>query len=290
MKKALISLSLFFVFTPSLFAFTVSNFDSPEAVLVDPDNGAYYVSNVKGKPSEKDGNGYIAKINASGTIVIQKFIGGRKDELILNAPKGIALLGDTLFVADIDSIKGFDRKTHKPSVVVDLSGFNVKFLAGVTADRKNGCLYASDTMTNRIFRIDAARHYTVSVYKDSPDLGGPFGLMINPKTRNLMIATLATGRILEIGPAGRIHVVRRGLSGLAGLDYDLRGNLYVSSVEKGEIYRIEHYGRGAFSTLFTGLTTPTLISYDRSKDELLIPSTKSNKVTTVPVKPYNKKY
>jgi len=57
---------------------------------------------------------------------------------------------------------------------------------------------------------------------------------------------------------------------------------YVSSFEKGEVYSIPMFGRGTITTFLSGLTTPADISFDRNRDEVLIPSFDANTVTTVP--------
>ena len=130
-------------------------------------------------------------------------------------------------------------------------------------------------------KIDSNKNYEVSLVAQGEILGGPNGLMINPKNQNLMVAALKSGRILEIDYEGGVHVVKRGLEGLDGIDYDRSGNIYVSSHSKGEIYKISRYGRGPIVTLETGLITPADISYDRKKDEILIPSFDGNTVTTL---------
>lgn len=261
-------------------AFTLSGFNNPESVVRDPEDSSYYVSNVNGSPSEKDGNGYISKISASGDIVIQRFIGGTKDQAVLDAPKGLWLAGAKLFVADIDSVKIFDVKTKKFLASVVLAEQGAKFLNDVAMDR-GGFLYVSDTVADKIFKIDTVKKYQVSVFKDSAELGGPNGLLFNPKNKNLMVATWRTGQILEIDKYGRIHVVKRGLSTLDGLVTDGDGNLYVSNFEKGEIYRMPRLGRGTLTTVWTGLVSPADISYTRKKNELVIPSLNGGTVTAV---------
>lgn len=96
-----------------------------------------------------------------------------------------------------------------------------------------------------------------------------------------MMASFQTGQILEIDRRGKVHALKRGLSSLNGIDYDNQGNLYVSSAEKGEVYKIPYYGRGPLTIFMSGLTTPSAISCDRVKNELLISSLKGNTVTTV---------
>ena len=175
----------------------LSSFDTPESFIVDPEDGSYYVSNINGDPLAKDGNGYISKINSTGSPIIQKFIGGKTEEALLNAPKGLVIIGKKIYVTDIDAVKGFDKETRKPTEVFDLSKFQVKFLNDIAADDK-GFLYVSDTMTNRIFKINIGKGGDVSVLKIASELGGPNGLFFNPNTKHLMVVTWETGRLLEI--------------------------------------------------------------------------------------------
>jgi DNA-binding beta-propeller fold protein YncE len=259
--------------------FTLSNFENPESIAVDPEDGSYYVSNIKGSVSEKDGNGYISKISPNGNIVIQQFIGGKAGEVWLNAPKGLAILKTNIFVADIDSVKVFNKITGKPVTTIDFSKWKAQFLNDVALDGEKW-LYVSDTMANRIFRIDLQNNNRPELYKASPELGAPNGLIVNPKTGHLMAVTWEKGQIIEMDGERRVHVLKKGLQTLDGVTLDDSGNLYVSSFEKGEIYKITHYGRGAVSTVLSGLTSPADISFDRRKNEILIPSLKGNTVTT----------
>ena len=262
-------------------AFTLSNFDTPESCVVDPADGYYYISNINGGPTDKDGNGYISKVNASGSLVIQKFIGGKEGDPVLNAPKGLAIVGKTLYVTDIDALKGFDKETGKQVLNLDLSKYKAKFLNDMSADAK-GVLYLSDTMANLILIVNPLKA-DVRVLKEGAELGGPNGVLVNPKSKNLVIVTWGSGRILEMMPSGSLHVLKRDLKALDGADLDAAGNLYVSSFEKGEIYKISNYGRGPISLFMSGLTTPADISCDRKKSELLVPSFKGNTVATVPL-------
>ena len=283
MKKSnLILAVLGLLVSPVSQAFNLSSFDTPESMQVDPETGAYYISNINGDPLAKDGNGYISKVTANGNTVIQKFIGGKPDDPLLNAPKGLVVIGKDIFVTDIDVIKALDKETGKLTATIDLRPWKVKFLNDLTMD-PSGYLYVSDMLTNRIFKVDPKKNYDVKLYSDSPALGGPNGLVINPRSRNLMVVTWDSGQLLEIDPAGHIHVLKRGLKGLDGIDYDQDGNLYVSSFEKGEIYRIPLYGRGPLSVFMSGLISPSDISCDRKNNELLVPSFKGNTINTFPL-------
>ena len=56
---------------------------TPESVLHDRKRSLLYVSCVNENPWEKDGNGYISKIDKSGNVINLKWITG------LNGPKGM---------------------------------------------------------------------------------------------------------------------------------------------------------------------------------------------------------
>ena len=70
----------------------------PESVVVDPATGSLYVSNIAGAIMQKDGNGFIAKLNGDGKVVTREWVKG------LDAPTGLALHDRTLYVADIDQL------------------------------------------------------------------------------------------------------------------------------------------------------------------------------------------
>ena len=73
-------------------------FELPESVIYDPKNDVLYVSNITDHPFKKDGTGYISKIGLDGSI-IKKWI----DKL--NAPKGLTISNDKLFIADVDELE-----------------------------------------------------------------------------------------------------------------------------------------------------------------------------------------
>jgi len=79
----------------------------PESVLYNPSEDIIYVSNINGKPTEKNGKGFISKVSLSGEILVLKWVTG------LNAPKGSDIYQDSLYVADIDELVEIDLKTGR---------------------------------------------------------------------------------------------------------------------------------------------------------------------------------
>src|SRR5690242_8332725 len=90
---------------------TDSAVKTPESVLYDPMADVYLVSNINGSPVEKDNNGYISRVSPDGKVLTAKWIAGGVNGVKLDAPKGTALRGDTLFVSDIDVVRLFNRNT-----------------------------------------------------------------------------------------------------------------------------------------------------------------------------------
>src|SRR5690348_1943869 len=99
----------------------VEGFLTPESVKYDSAQDVYFVSNVNGGPLAKDNNGFISRVRPDGAIENLKFIEGAHNGVTLNAPKGLALRGDTLWVADIDVVRAYDAKTgvERDSVILD---------------------------------------------------------------------------------------------------------------------------------------------------------------------------
>ncbi|MCK5432236.1 MAG: hypothetical protein KAJ03_05795, partial [Gammaproteobacteria bacterium] len=83
-------------------AWEMSGFNNPESVVYHESTDTLFVSSVNGSPVEKDGNGYISKVLLDGTMLSRQWIIG------LNAPKGLAIHDNTLYVSDIDTLLEID--------------------------------------------------------------------------------------------------------------------------------------------------------------------------------------
>ncbi len=252
-------------------------YKNPESFIVDPETGSYFISNVNGSPSKKDGNGFIVKLDRDLDVIDGAFIssGGGVD---LNAPKGMAIVGDTLYVTDITSVRGYDKETGRNVADIDLSGRGARFLNDMVAD-KDGSLYVSAMHTNTIYKIDTGNDNDVSVHKRGSKLDSPNGLVIEPDMGDLIVATWG-GKILRIDKDGKITTYVSGeYKGLDGIDYDKEGNLYVSSFTEGKIYRITPEKK--VTTIKKGLKTPADISVDRKNNLLLVPLMDAGKIITI---------
>ena len=106
--------------TPASKVLAIDGFLTPESVLHDPAQDIYFVSNINGSATGKDNNGFISRVRTDGAVENLKFIEGSRNNVTLHAPKGLAVLGDTLWVTDIDVVRGFNRRSGTPVASVDM--------------------------------------------------------------------------------------------------------------------------------------------------------------------------
>ncbi|MEP6596824.1 MAG: ATP-binding protein [Ginsengibacter sp.] len=117
----------------------------PESVLADTKNGILYVSLINGSPWESDGKGGIAKLSPDGAKYDSTWVTG------LNAPKGLGIYNNDLYVADINEVVVIDvaKGTIKKRIPIDsATGLN-----DISISDK-GIVYVSDSKTTKIWRIE----------------------------------------------------------------------------------------------------------------------------------------
>ena len=262
-------------------AFEVANLSVPESFIVDDDTGYYYISNINGKPTEKNNNGFITKLNPDGTLLDKKFVQGGKKGVTLNAPKGLLISGELLYVSDIDHIRAFDKKSGDLKKEIDLRSFDPKFLNDLAMDY-NGRIYVTDMGANRIYRIDPTQYDKVKLFASGDEFNSPNGIRFTKRNGKLLVAMLGTGELLWVDLFGKTkkYVTKKKLAaGLDGLDFDEDGNLYVSSFTAGTIFRISN--EKGLEEMVTGLVTPADISLDRKNRLILVPSFSGNRAFTL---------
>jgi hypothetical protein len=98
-------------------------FQGPESVRYDPEQDVFFISNMTGYGSAKDGNGYISRVSAADPAQAEVFVQGGKNGVVLDSPKGMAIQGDTLWVADITVLRGFNRRTGAPVANLDFTPY-----------------------------------------------------------------------------------------------------------------------------------------------------------------------
>lgn len=262
---------------------------TPESVLYDGDADLYLVSNINGSPVEKDDNGFISRVSPEGTVVALKWIDGAAADVTLNAPKGLGVKGDTLFVADIDAVRLFDRTTGASLGSRPVPG--ATFLNDVAVG-PDGTVYVTDsglkadpqgfapTGTDAVYRFDAAGR-PVAVAKDT-SLGRPNGVLAD--SAGLVVVTFGSGAVYRLDPSGkRTDLPQPPAGSLDGVVRLADGSLLVSSWEGQAVYRLTP-GGAAWTTAVDSVESPADIGYDTKRQRVLIPLFTPSEVRAVAVR------
>ena len=264
---------------------TVEGFLTPESVLHDTVQDIYFVSNINGSPTAKDNNGFISRVKPDGAVENLKFIEGGRTGITLNAPKGLALAGDTLWVADIDAVRAFNAKTGAPIDSVSLSKLGAVFLNDVVVV-PTGALYVTDTGIrfddvgnvlhpgpDRVFRIGPDRAVTVAVRGDT--LGRPNGIALDAAGKRFVIVEFGGRSVLAWKPGDKApSVIAKGPGGFDGVEI-VGGRILVSSWSDSTV---SSYESGQEVKLITGVPSPADIGYDAKRNRVLIPIFTGNRV------------
>ncbi|SMP23684.1 hypothetical protein [Shimia sagamensis] len=145
---------------------TSGAFDMPESAIYDEARDRIVVSVIAGHPGEADGNGALALLSPEGDVIDPNWITG------LNAPKGMAILENTLLVADLTQLHEVNLTTGTLQHSWEVDG--AVFLNDIASDTKKA--YISDFMANQIWRYEAGE---ITSWLVSDTLSHPNGLYLD---------------------------------------------------------------------------------------------------------------
>lgn len=268
----------------------VEGFQHPESLKYDADLDVWYVTNVNGMGLEKDGNGYISRLEGDGTVESMKFIESGKRGVALDAPKGMALQGDTLWVADIDAVRGFNRRTGAPVVSIAIKG--AKCLNDIAVGPDG--LYITDTGVkvdakgishpgpDRVYRIAPDRTWSVALENDS--LAGPNGIAWDGARRQFIIVPFF-GNVVRAWTPGSKATIPLGTSAgqLDGVEILDAQRMLLTSVADSSLDVFEN---GTATVVYKDLPTPADIGLDTKRNRVAIPLIMENRIEfrSVPTK------
>ncbi len=229
-----------------------------ESVLYDADGQKLYVSNIDGKPLDKDGKGFISILSLDGKVENLKWATG------LNAPKGMGIFDGHLYVTDIDRIVAIDLKTGK--MTKEWKPEKADFLNDITVS--DNAVYASDMALGMIHKIENGELSTVAEGVESVN-----GLLA--KGDYLMTLDKNGLRGLDLS-TGEFMMVNDSVTGGDGLTM-LNDDVYIASRWKGEIYYV--MGNKAHLLMSTdGQSQTADIGLNTSDKMLYVPTFFSNRV------------
>jgi sugar lactone lactonase YvrE len=264
---------------------TVAGFSTPESVRHDSGQDIYFVSNINGSPLAKDNNGFISRVRPDGAVENLKFIEGGRAGVTLNAPKGLALLGDTLWVADIDAIRAFNARTGTPLDSVKLDSLGAIFLNDI-AIAPTGAIYITDTGIrfddvgnvlhpgpDRIFRVGPDRKVSVAARGDT--LGRPNGITLDAAGKRFIVVSFGGKSVMAWKPGDRApSVIAKGAGGFDGVEV-AGTRILVSSWADSTV---SSYETGQEVKVITGVPSPADIGFDAKRNRVLIPIFQGNRV------------
>ena len=255
-------------------------FNNPESVIYHESSNTLFVSNVNGSPIEKDGNGYISKILLDGTILKMQWVIG------LNAPKGLAIHDNTLYVSDIDTLVAIDipSGTITNTYKVD----DAKFLNDVTASNQ-GEIFVSDMLLNRIHRLSNDQF---NLWLESTELENPNGL--HAEGDHLILGAwgvITDGFATEIpGHLKSISLQDKSITNLGGdpignldgVESDGNNGYYVTDWMAGKLFQINTNGEATLLLeLEQGMADHEVLLEQKL---ILLPMMKNDKVLAYRIK------
>ena len=176
---------------------------TPESVLFDKSRNLLYVSNINGQSGEKDGNGFISKLAVDGKIEELEWVKG------LDAPKGMGLVGNRLYIADLTKVIVIDTQTGQKQQEIAPAG--AQFLNDITVDAR-GQVYVSDSAGKKVYLLtnDGA-----TVYAEGPELKRPNGLLAT--AGKMYLIDMESGIFYDVKAGNQLVKAAEGLAGGDGI-------------------------------------------------------------------------
>lgn len=203
-----------------------AGFDAPEGAALAPD-GSYFISNVAGDGSTREGKGFISKLGADGTVLMLRWAEG------LDAPKGMTVLGDRLYVADIDRVVTFDTHTGTKLDTIGIDG--ARMLNDMTVWQ--GEVLVSDSGAASIYRLTPEGPQLLGASTDWAGINGVLG-----DGDRLLITTMTEGYLIELRSADSEDILARGMKDADGVGL-VPGGGYLVSSWPGQIHYVSEDGQ-----------------------------------------------
>lgn len=229
-----------------------------------------FVSEIDGQGSAADGMGGIAVLNTDGSVRNKDWLRG------LNAPKGMAVFQNKLYIADLTEVVVVDIASAK--ILQKITAPDAVFLNDVTVDDQ-GRVFISDTRKNRIYKLEQNQ---LSIWLEHIEAAN--GLKV--VDRQLYIA--AGDKLLKVDLADRNKAITPVAVGFAeradGLEPVGNGD-FIVSCWAGLVYYVSADGKitELLDTRALKLNTAD-IGWDQATKTLYIPTFFGNSVQAFQLK------
>ncbi|MFO7659303.1 MAG: hypothetical protein R6V77_00135 [Candidatus Cloacimonadaceae bacterium] len=265
MRKLILALMILTAVTLSCKKEQSYQLDRPESIIWNPVNETYLISNV--------GSGTILSLQ-------DKFLFNIFNQSKLEAPKGMAILDNVLYVADVTRVVGLDLETGKQ--VFEQAIPDAVFLNDVAADNEKS-IYVSDSRSNFIVRIVPSTGLTE--FFRHPDLVSPNGLFVaaQDSVNLLYIVSMEADtpiRILNFFSKEFTAVPNYKLTRADGITRDQEGSWLISSWADSTVYKFSP-DWSEQSHLQKTYQSPADIFYSIENNELAIPHMQTDMITFI---------
>lgn len=239
---------------------------TPESVLYDGNN-TIYVANIDGKADELDGSGFISKVSLDGKIENLRWTSG------LNAPKGMGLYKNRLYVTDIYRLVAINTVTGQAEKTWDAVGKGA-FLNDVTV-AKDGTVYVSDNRSDKIYRLKDDKW---EVWMEGEQLNNPNGVLAVGKDR-LLIGSTKIGALRSIDLNTKaVTMIADGMAATDGIVPEGKNSYFVSDWN-GQIFHVDANGtKQQLLDTRTDKINAADIDYVAKKKLLIVPTFYKNKL------------
>lgn len=254
----------------------VSGLKTPESVIQAKD-GRIFISEIN--EFGKDGDGQISVIDEKGKLSI--FATGMDD------PKGLAIIGDDLYVADKTRIlKVAPDGNWQVFVAADAFPAVPQFLNDLERDLQGNYLYVSDSgdleKGGAIYRIslDGQVISVIDYIKDSRVLA-PNGLLMDDSGDVLLFVDFASGVLYSLNMKTNTLIdLAEGFGGGDGLVHHPNGLMYVSDWKNGKIFSVLH---DEVKLVKDGFQAAADIALTIDGKYILVPDMKAGELVWIPV-------
>lgn len=242
---------------------------TPESVLYVADKKSPYlfVSLIDGQGDVVDGKGGIAKLTTEGEVIDKDWITG------LNAPKGMALYKDRLYVADITELVIIDVKKQK--VIQKIPVADSVFLNDVTVN-SSGIVFISDTRTNKVHRFQKGK---IELYLENVTSANGLTAL-----GSSLVVGAGQELLLVDANKNRLAIAKGFESNIDGIEMIERGE-FIVSCWVGLVYYVHSDGRLELLIDSRDEKINTAdIGYDPLNKHLFVPNFFKNTVTAYQLK------
>lgn len=274
MKKNVLVLAVLWVFGQSVYAADltpVTGLKTPESAIQAKD-GKIYVSEING--FGVDGDGQVSIVQQGKATV---FATGLDD------PKGLAIIGDFLYVADktkIVKISLADGSNKSTFVEGKAFASPPQFLNDLESDA-DGNLYVSDSgdilgsgKGGIIYKVTQGGQVTKLIDgAQNANILAPNGLLIDQSSKKILEVDFTSGVLYQLeGENGELKEIAKGFGGGDGIVQN-KDKLYVSDWKSGKVFAVD--AQGAVTLLKSGYQSAADIALTTDGKVIMVPDMKA---------------